>query len=144
MLPFACLKMVIWWLERPGRQGRALTLGLMGQPSLDPSQWRGSAPRGKPDTVLVSSLGEPRSSDSPAGSSTQISFSKLYQDSVVLRRPLQGHWTPHPRLRVRGNYSPINPRKIWAFLAVSKLYSKQSNTSPTSILSEKLSCYFPH
>lgn len=114
MLPFSCLKTVIWWPERPRRHSRELTLGLMGQFSLEPSQWKGSAPGGKPNMVLVSSLGEPRLSASPLGSPIQISFSKLYQTPGVLRWHGQGCWTTHPVLRVRGDDSPVNPLKLWA------------------------------
>lgn len=105
-------------VTRPGRHSRELTLGLMGQLSLEPSQWRGRAPRGKPDMVLVSSLGEPRISDSPIGSSIQISFSKLCQDPMVLHWHLQGCWTHSSCAEGERKLQSHQPPKIMSLFGI--------------------------
>lgn len=126
MLPFSCLKTVIWWLERQGRHSRELTLRLMGQFSLELNQWTENASHRKPDMVLVSSLGEPRISDSPIGSSIQISFSKLYQDPGVLHWHLQGYWTHSSCAEDERKVLVPSAPKIMNLFATSKIHSKQA------------------
>lgn len=49
----------------------------------------------------------------------------------------------HPPMGVRGNYSHKPPSSCEPFLQLHEVCSKQSNTSPMSILSEKLPYFFP-
>lgn len=153
ILPFSCLQTVGWWLDRQGRHSQELILGWMSQFSLEPSQWQGTAPSPIPfpptpqsqTACHGASFGEPRTRDSPIGSSIEIPFSQLYWappgSCISIYREVAP--TP-PVLGMRRNCSPINPQELWAFLQLAKHLVEQSNTSPTSILSEKLSYFCPH